>query len=213
MKTPIIAAALAAIGAVALGGCATPPSYPTVAALPGKYKPQDQYRADDVECRNYASAAIGAVGGYYPPRDRQVESAVAGTVFGAATGALIGAATHDAGPGAAIGAGLGLLFGSLAASPPPGYVDLYEQQRYDAAYLQCMYARGNQVPVRRVYRVGPPAPAVTPDRPPRAFIPAPAESAPPPAASPPPPGYVPAPAGTQPPPGYVVAPPPPARLY
>jgi outer membrane protein OmpA-like peptidoglycan-associated protein len=51
------------------------------------------------------------------------------------------------GAGAAIGAGSGLLIGSAAGS---GYAaaSYYEaQQRYDNAYLQCMYAKGHRVPV------------------------------------------------------------------
>jgi len=65
----------------------------------------------------------------------------------------------------AIGAGTGLLFGSAAASPYY-YGGYYQVQRqYDGAYMQCMYAKGNQIPVRgaRPYQApththyGPPA--------------------------------------------------------
>ena len=50
----------------------------------------------------------------------------------------------------------GLLFGSAAGSNAAGYSYYESQRRYDQAYVQCMYARGNQVPVRAGYR-GPPA--------------------------------------------------------
>jgi outer membrane lipoprotein SlyB len=81
---------------------------------------------------------------------------VAGTVIGAAAGAAIGSVTGRAGPGAAIGAGTGLLFGSAAGSNAAGASYYQVQRRYDQAYVQCMYAKGNQVPVRAGYR-GPPA--------------------------------------------------------
>jgi hypothetical protein len=62
------------------------------------------------------------------------------------------------------------------------------QRRYDNAYIQCMYAKGERVPVS-----GQMAPA-------RAYSPQPATSYSPP---PPPPGYAPPP-----PPGYAPPPPP-----
>ena len=73
-------------------------------------------------------------------------------MIGAAAGAAIGAVTGRAGPGAAIGAGTGLLFGSAAGSNAAGASYYDAQRRYDHAYVQCMYAKGNQVPVRDNYR-------------------------------------------------------------
>jgi hypothetical protein len=62
--------------------------------------------------------------------------------------ALIGAASGNVGPDAAIGAGAGLLGGAfLGATQAPGAG--YEvQRRYDNAYQQCMYAKGNQIPAQ-----------------------------------------------------------------
>jgi drug/metabolite transporter (DMT)-like permease len=83
--------------------------------------------------------------------------------------AIIGSASGQAGSGAAIGAGTGLLFGSVAGADYAGFSSYQLQRQYDASYAQCMYARGNRVPARFVYR-GPPrryAPAYPPDyRPP-----------------------------------------------
>jgi hypothetical protein len=67
------------------------------------------------------------------------------------------------GTGAAIGAGTGLLFGTLAGSERGYYYERSVQRRYDIAYQQCMYAKGNQIPgmvepTRRVYRRTPPPP-------------------------------------------------------
>jgi hypothetical protein len=175
----------ALVAAFLVGGCVTAPTYPTIAALPGKYKPYSEYLRDDAACREFAASGIRTVDGYSAAAsDRAAEAAVAGTVLGAATGALLGAASHDAGAGAAVGAGLGLLFGSLAGTDAAAYTGYHEQQRFDGLYLQCMYARGNQVPGRPVYRAAPSAPRSVP------------------------PGYVPAPAAAEPPPGYILAPPP-----
>jgi hypothetical protein len=53
--------------------------------------------------------------------------------------------------GAAVGAGVGLLGGS-AVGAGYGYDAGYAvQRRYDYGYLQCMYAKGNKVPVSRSY--------------------------------------------------------------
>jgi hypothetical protein len=68
--------------------------------------------------------------------------------------------TGHAGNGAAIGAGTGLLFGGAANANASGYSSAQLQRQYDVAYLQCMYARGNQVPGYAS------APAVPPPPPP-----------------------------------------------
>src|SRR6266511_1415052 len=56
------------------------------------------------------------------------------------------------------------------------------QRRYDIAYQQCMYAKGNQIPgVARTYRGGVPPP---PPPPPASGSPPPGSAAPPPPAAP-----------------------------
>ena len=74
---------------VGTGACASTPTGPSVMALPGSSKSYDQFRVDDVRCRQLAAAEL--------------------------------------------------------QTTPPGAVP--EQRRYDMAYMQCMYAEGNQVPV------------------------------------------------------------------
>jgi len=69
-----------------------------------------------------------------------------GTVVGAAAGAVIGTATGNPGAGAAIGAGSGLVLGSASGVQASAASGAALQSRYDMAYLQCMYAKGNQVP-------------------------------------------------------------------
>lgn len=127
---------------LALGACATIPNGPSVMAMPGTGKSFEQFRGDDADCRQFA---LGQIGGA-TANDSAVESGVKSAALGAAIGALAGAAMggHQ---GAGVGAGMGLLAGSAAgagASQASGYG---AQRRYDHAYIQCMYAKGDRVPV------------------------------------------------------------------
>lgn len=72
-------------------------------------------------------------------------SAVAGTALGAGAGALIGSVGGAVGAGAAIGAGTGLLVGSAVGANNANASSAVLQQRYDAAYAQCMTSAGNTV--------------------------------------------------------------------
>jgi len=133
---PFIAAPM-----IFLSGCVTMPTGPSVAAMPGNGKSFDQFRADDADCRNYAVSQAGSA--QEAANNSQVQSAALGTVIGALAGAAIGGSGRAAG----VGAGAGLLFGAAAgggASQASGYG---VQRRYDAAYMQCMYAKGDRVPV------------------------------------------------------------------
>jgi len=139
--------------AMALSGCATMPTGPTARVLPGYGKSFEEFQSDDAICRQWAGQQIGV-----SPQERVNQNtatgAVVGTAIGAGAGALLGAAAGNAGVGAAIGAGSGLLLGT-AAGANAGNVSGWEaQRRYDNAYVQCMYAKGNQVPgaVRRYSR-------------------------------------------------------------
>jgi hypothetical protein len=124
--------------------------------LPGSQKSFEQFRADEFECRNYAQAVLGGPNAAQPANDAAAANAVAGAALGAAAGAIIGSVSGNAGSGAAIGAGTGLLFGSAAGSNVAGYSSYELQRYYDVAYMQCMYARGNQVPGQVAYRGAPP---------------------------------------------------------
>ena len=146
---------LALIGVLGLTACVTVPSGPSVMVLPGSHKTFDEFQADGYSCQAYAQQTVGLPPGQVAT-DVATTNAVAGTLIGAAAGAAIGSVTGRAGPGAAIGAGTGLLLGSAAGSNAYGATYYGVQRRYDQAYLQCMYAKGNQVPVRSDYRRGPP---------------------------------------------------------
>jgi hypothetical protein len=133
-------------GGALLAGCVLVPTAPMVTALPGSTKGFDQFRADDDYCRGYAQSIV--VGPSQAASNTAAANAAVGTALGAAAGAIIGSASGNAGSGAAIGAGTGLLFGSAAGANTMGYSYYALQRQYDAAYVQCMYARGNQVPLR-----------------------------------------------------------------
>ena len=132
---------------LALAGCVSMPSGPSQMSLPGTGKSFDQFRADDNECRQYASSQIGGTTTEQAATDSGVKSAAVGTAVGAAAGALIGGSSRGAG----VGAGVGLLGGALAGSSA-GYQSGHSlQHRYDAGYTQCMYAKGHKVPVTGRY--------------------------------------------------------------
>ncbi len=156
----------ALVAALAAGGCATVPSGPAVMALPGTGKSFDQFRADDFECRQYASAQVGGTTPNQAAANNAVGSAAVGTAIGAAAGAAM-----DGGSGAAVGAGVGLLGGALIGSGTGSASAYNVQQRYDYGYVQCMYAKGHKVPVSGRFvsstRTAPPAPAYPPPPPPR----------------------------------------------
>jgi len=159
--------------------------------LPGAQKTFEQFRADDALCQFYARQGVGGQTPTQTAMDSGTASAVAGTAIGAAAGALIGAAAGEPAGGAAIGAGSGLLLGGAAGTGTYESSAYALQNRYDITYVQCMYAKGNQVPVPAAYRD-----AFSRYQPPP---PLPNSGAPPPPA---PPGAKPPlpPPGTQPPP-------------
>jgi hypothetical protein len=128
-----------------VSGCATLPSGPSVLVLPGPGKPFEQFQADDYVCRRWAEHQIGMTA-QETANENTVKGAAVGTVVGAGAGALLGAAAGNAGAGAAIGAGSGLLFGTAAGAGAGQEYGWQVQQRYDNAYVQCMYSKGNEVP-------------------------------------------------------------------
>jgi hypothetical protein len=185
---------------VMLGGCAFIPTGPSVMVLPAPGKPFEVFQADDSVCRQWAGQQAGATRADSVNQNTAGAAAV-GTLLGAGLGAAIGAASGHPGAGAAIGAGSGLLGGTIVGANAGQAYGWEAQRRYDMAYQQCMYAKGNQIPgtVRttgRAYSAPPPPPPP----PPPGMAPAPPGPPPPAAPAPPPPGAMPAPPGPPPPP-------------
>jgi len=156
--------------AVLLAGCASAPLAPRVAVMPAPNKPFEVFAAEERLCRQYAEQSVGVA--TEASQRVAVDSAVIGTAVGALAGAAIGGRQ-----GAAIGAGGGLIIGSTSGAGNYGYYERDIQRRYDIAYQQCMYAKGNQVPG---YYYQPPAGKVPPPPPPAAASVPPAPPAPPP---------------------------------
>ena len=164
------------LGIGALSACAVVPTGPNVMVLPGSGKPFEAFQVDDAVCRQYARSQLGI-----EPAEAANQSAVAsgaiGTVVGAAAGALIGAGAGNAGAGAAIGAGSGLVLGGASGLGASGASAATSQSRYDMAYVQCMYAKGNQVPGVATAPVArstpPPPPPGQPPPPPPGVVPPP----------------------------------------
>lgn len=193
MNTKSVFSTCASVSAlVMLVGCASVPKGPSVMVMPGSGKSFEQFRADDADCRQYAQSQSGDAS--QASVDAGVRSAALGTVVGDLAGAAIGG--HQ---GAGAGAGTGLLVGSMAGAGAAQSSANGTQRQYDNAYVQCMYAKGEQVPV---------AGALKSERRTRRIVVSPSTTYYPP----PPPGYAPAPSGyvsqPPPPPGYAPPPPP-----
>jgi hypothetical protein len=178
------------VAALLLTGCATIPQGPSVMVLPGSSKNFDQFQTDDGVCRQWALQQVGVTTSK-ATTETAVGGAVIGTAVGAAIGAAIGAAAGSPAAGAAIGAGVGLTGGSIGGAAAAEGTRNAVQRRYDIAYMQCMYAKGNRIPVPRGsesgYAAQPRATAAPP--PPTSSAPPPPSSSipPPPAGTPPPP--------------------------
>jgi len=133
----------AALGAVLLlAACVTVPEGPSVMVLPGSGKTFQQFQVDNYECRRSARGRIGGTSAQQAATESGVKSAAVGAAVGAAAGALLGG--HE---GAGTGAGAGLAVGALAGTGAAQGSSRNLQQRYDASYVQCMYAKGHRVPV------------------------------------------------------------------
>ncbi|MDD5034179.1 MAG: glycine zipper family protein, partial [Methylococcaceae bacterium] len=96
---------------LAVGGCASMPTGPSVLVLPGTGKSFEQFRVDDFVCRQYIQDLMGGVTPSAVASEAAITHAAVGTALGAAAGAAIGG-----GQGAAIGAGSGLAAGTLAGA-------------------------------------------------------------------------------------------------
>ncbi len=158
MRYPIIAVAFLGI----LAGCASVPNGPSVAVMPAPGKAFDLFAAEDRECRLFAQQSIGTSSSQ-AATDSEIKSIAIGTAIGAVAGVLGGGNHSGAGSGAAIG----MLGGATMGSGEARYSERETQRRYDIAYEQCMYAKGNQLPQASAYRpqviyAQPPAPPAPP---------------------------------------------------
>ena len=176
MRIPL--RALILLPAIAVAGCASMPTGPSVLVLPGSGKTINDFRASDLQCRHFAAQQIGG-----RSEDPALRNAVIGTAIGAVAGAAIGG-----NQGAGVGAGAGLLVGSATGSEAGQRYSFDSQRQYDNAYIQCMYAGGHRVPVpasmAQTFRqpsdaavvggnIPPPPPQAPPSTPPPDYYPPP----------------------------------------
>ena len=117
------------------------PSGPGAMVLPGTGKNFDQFRADDMDCRQFATSQVGGNTPDQAAENSAVKSAAIGALIGAAAGAIAGGNNSTAS-----GAAAGLIIGSMAGAGAAGSSQYTLQQRYDHGYQQCMYARGHKIP-------------------------------------------------------------------
>lgn len=125
--------------AVLAAGCASQPTGPTVRVLPAPNKPFQVFQEEDAYCRQYASSQVAG------DADKANNDQLLDTGIGALLGAGVGAAVGG-GRGAAVGAGVGAVGGTAVGADQGQRKQWSAQKRYDYAYEQCMYAKGNQIP-------------------------------------------------------------------
>jgi len=145
-----------------LAGCAVQPTGPTISVFPAPYKPFEVFLADQNECQDYAASRVA--GGAQAANNRALGAAAVGTALGLA----VGAATGD-GRAASFGAASGGAIGTAVGASESDQANFSLQRRYDIAFAQCMYAKGNQVPgyQRAAAPPPPPPPGGPPPPPPR----------------------------------------------
>jgi hypothetical protein len=122
-------------GLLCLASCAQPPIMPTAGVTPGPGKTDAAFAADASACKQTASVSIA---GQVDAANRQ---ATTGAVTGAAINLLSGGLSN-------VGSNFKDTASSAAADGLQKSQDSQGniQSVYDAAYNQCMYAKGNNVP-------------------------------------------------------------------
>ena len=124
-----------------LVSCASTPVGPSIAVMPAPGKPFDVFQKEDQECRSYAQNSVNTTADDAAALNT-AKTAVVGAAVGAVAGALSGGNSRSAGQGAAVGMVGGTVVGATQGNNTSHEV----QRRYDIAYQQCMYSKGNQVP-------------------------------------------------------------------
>ena len=137
--------------ALLLTACATTPTGPMVRVMPAPNKPFEVFAQEQTDCEHYASDQVA--GGTQAANNR----ALGATALGAVLGLGVGAATGS-GRAATVGAASGGVIGAAVGADQSSYAGYSLQRRYDIAYSQCMYAKGNYVPGMMAAAPPPPPP-------------------------------------------------------
>ncbi|MFM6962567.1 MAG: glycine zipper family protein [Polynucleobacter victoriensis] len=136
-------------------GCASTPVGPSLTVMPAPGKPFDVFKNDDKECRDYAQNSLNTTADEIAAKNT-AKTAVIGAALGAVAGAVAnGGSSKNVGTGAAVG----LLGGAAMGATGGNDASKEVQRRYDIAYQQCMYSKGNQVPGYAIQKPADPAPS------------------------------------------------------
>jgi uncharacterized protein YcfJ len=147
-----------AIATILMVGCATTPVGPSLTVMPAPGKPFDVFKNDDKECREYAQNSLNTTADEIAAKNT-AKTAIVGAALGAVAGAIAnGGNSKNVGTGAAVG----LLGGAALGATGGNDASKEVQRRYDIAYQQCMYSRGNQVPGYAIQKPADPAPPAPP---------------------------------------------------
>jgi hypothetical protein len=146
------------VAATLLSGCASPPMGPTAIVMPASGKPFEAFAQDQTMCKQFADGQVD--NGADMSNLRQIGTVAVSTLLGGGLGAALRGA-HGAEIGSAMGAITGAAMGGRGSAHDQNGL----QNRYNLAYSQCMYARGNQVP--GMARAGQKVAAGVPDGSPR----------------------------------------------
>lgn len=113
---------------------------PTVSVMPAPGKSFEVFAAEQTSCKQFAEQQIGAA------RDQINNQIAGGVLLGMAAGASQAAVLG--GDGGAVIASAASSGAAAAGSNLPNaqMATAALQQRYDGAFSQCMFAKGNQVP-------------------------------------------------------------------
>jgi hypothetical protein len=116
----------------ALGACASAPHAPSVSVLPGGGKSMEVFNTDDIACRVLSAQHSFDKG---PPTDG----------MGLGTSPAVVEPRSPEARRSDTETGTGSMFGGAPAQEADN--SFTAQQRYDTAYLKCMFSKGHQVPV------------------------------------------------------------------
>jgi len=123
-----------------LVGCASAPTGPTVMVMPRAGQDFKQFKADNEECKQYASDEAEKTSNASFKNGAATTGVLMG--IGALAGLLLmGGRSVNVGTGA----GAGLIAGGLAGSLGQNKKEDQAQAQYNMAFQQCMFAKGNAV--------------------------------------------------------------------
>ena len=134
-RVPITTCLLAAL---LLNGCANAPLGPTAMVMPAQGKPFDVFARDQTMCKQFADGEVD--GGATMSNLKEFGTIAVSTALGGGLGMAVRNRR-----GAEIGGAMGAIAGVAAGAHGSAHDQNGLQGRYDLAYTQCMYARGNQI--------------------------------------------------------------------